>query len=144
MSRLALKPTQPPVQWELGTLCWDWRGLAIKLAIHLHLVLSLKISRDIPSLPLHAFVHIQPTSPFFSFLTKVFKNMVLRKIFESKKVGGNRTVQKTVMRSCMICTAHQTLRGNQIEEYVIDRACGTYTTYTVLVRILVQNNIWKT
>jgi hypothetical protein len=41
-SRPALRPTQPPIQWVLGSLSLGAKRPSVKLTIHLHLVPRLK------------------------------------------------------------------------------------------------------
>jgi hypothetical protein len=51
MSRLALGPTQPPIQWEPGVHSLGEISQVIKLTSHLHLVLRSRMSGAIHPLP---------------------------------------------------------------------------------------------
>jgi hypothetical protein len=67
----------------------------------------------------------------------VFENRVLRGIFRPKKVELTGSGEKYIMMSFMICTAHQILFGNQIENEM-GWACSVRggerkCTYRVLV-----------
>jgi hypothetical protein len=48
-SRLAVRPTQPHVQWTSGLFSSGLSGWSIKLTIHLHLVPRLRMFGAIPS-----------------------------------------------------------------------------------------------
>jgi hypothetical protein len=51
-SRLALGPTRPPIQWELGVLSPGIKcSQGMMLSTYLHIVLRLRISRSYISLP---------------------------------------------------------------------------------------------
>jgi len=51
VSRPALGPTQPPIQWVPGILSRGYSGRGVKLTTHLHLVLRLRMRGAIPPLP---------------------------------------------------------------------------------------------
>jgi hypothetical protein len=50
-SRMALGPTQPPIQWVPGALSLGYRGRDVKLTTHLHLVQRPKMRGVMPPLP---------------------------------------------------------------------------------------------
>jgi hypothetical protein len=52
-SRLALGPTQPPIQWILVVLSLGYIGQGVKLTTHLHLALSLRMVKLYHHFPIY-------------------------------------------------------------------------------------------
>jgi hypothetical protein len=52
VSRTALGPTQPPIQWVTGFLSLGLNGRGVKLIIHLHLLPRSRMRGAIPPLPI--------------------------------------------------------------------------------------------
>jgi hypothetical protein len=56
MSRMALGPTQPPIQWYKGLFPWGKSDWGVKLTTHLHIVLRSKNEWSYTSTPQYAFM----------------------------------------------------------------------------------------
>jgi len=55
-SRMALRPTQPPIQWVPGALSLGVKWPECEADTHLHLVPRSRVRRAIPTLPQYAFI----------------------------------------------------------------------------------------
>ena len=61
MSRPALQPTQPPIQWVPGAPFLGLNSQGMKLITHLHLVPRSGMSGDVLLLPIYALVALTGT-----------------------------------------------------------------------------------
>jgi hypothetical protein len=80
---MALRPTQPPIQWVPGFFSWGWSGWGVKLTTHLHLVPRSRMRGFIPLLPQYVFMAwslVKHRDNFtFTFCHKVeYPNCILR------------------------------------------------------------------
>jgi hypothetical protein len=67
----------------------------------------------------------------------VFENRELRRIFGSKRDEVTGNGEHYIMRSSMICTAHQIFSGDKIEKNEMGGACNTYGEQRGVYRVLV-------
>jgi len=56
LSRAALEPTKPPIQWISSVFFMEENGWGVKLKTHLHTALRLRMSEAIPLLQVLAFM----------------------------------------------------------------------------------------
>jgi hypothetical protein len=74
VSRMAVGPTQPPIQWVRGSLSLGQSGRGVKLTTHLHLVPRSRMRGSIPPLSQYVFMAWCLVKHRYNFYTERFSD----------------------------------------------------------------------